>query len=314
MIRRIGLLIVVIVLLLGVSTAATGAQGSEPTTTPEVQPSVTPMPSELAPELFAWYPPGGPPNYGLGLLFFVVGGVGALVTVYLFLGEFLPSMGGKGEYIKLQAQLEYFEDRRKQLLDNRWQALKDKTELAQHQVQLLMATDRLSDDLDSIVKDLQRQMTSERWRLFILGFPLYVVLGGFFALAFARDVFQALLIGFGWTAVADRFGLSREETVRREFRDKQIEELRQQAAGVEPLTQELEKLRTVARTAAEFSRGVQDQAAQIQARLDATQDLLAGLQSLPVGPEGQAVLVQLADSINYVKQVVSTLKQVGGGG
>jgi uncharacterized protein YlxW (UPF0749 family) len=157
-------------------------------------------------------------------------------------------------------------------------------------------------------------MTSERWRLFTLGFPLYVVLGGFFALAFARDVFQALLIGFGWTAVADRFGLSREEAVRREFRDKQIEELRQQAAGVEPLTQELEKLRTVARTAAEFSRGVQDQAAQIQARLDATQDLLAGLQSLPVGPEGQAVLVQLADSINYVKQVVGTLKQVGGGG
>ncbi len=319
MIRRIGLLVVVVLLGLSVGTRAARAQGGEATPGPGAAPAAPnlppfSLPSGVAPELFAWYNPSQP-DFGLAALYFVLGAAGALVTVYLFLGEFLPSMGGKGEYVKLQAQLEYFQDWRRRLLDAHWEGVKGKPGLSQEEVQLLMAIDRLSDDLDGICKDLERQMSSERWRLFLLGFPLYVILGGLFAVAFARDVLQAVLIGFGWTAVAERFGMAREQAVRKEFRDQQIEELRQRAIRaeeMEPVMQEVDKLRSVARTASEFSREVEAAAGLILARLDGTRDLLNLLEALPGTPERTAAMTQAASSLENVKEVVRTLERSNG--
>ncbi len=210
--------------------AATGAAGSpdgSSTTTTEAN----------LPEIFPWAskPGGFQSNWPEGLANFVLGMAGALVTVYLFLGDFLPSMGGKAEYELMKTELDDLKKRRGRTLVERERFAKGEVELT---AERLAAEDSLTEDLDRTIDRLEAQVNRERWRLFLIGFPIYIVLGGFFAAAFALNFLQAVLIGFGWTAVADRIGLQKEIDVKRQLREDQVAKLESQA---------LESARDVAR-------------------------------------------------------------------
>jgi hypothetical protein len=60
-----------------------------------------------------------------------------------------------------------------------------------------------------------------------------------FAVLFASNALQAILVGFGWTAVADRIGLKRELDEKSRQREEQINKLTERAEAAEMLRQEL---------------------------------------------------------------------------
>jgi hypothetical protein len=181
--------------------------------------------------LFYWYPD----DWGEGGLFFLLGLAGALVTVYLFVGEMLPAMGGRAEYERTRVALDYFVERRNEIirlrddvLQGRKEVGKPLTDVAQRQAERqlhLTALNELSDDLQKVTELLEGRLRSERWRLFAVGFPIYLVLGGFFAAAFAQSFLEAVIIGFGWTIVADRLGMKRQEQELELIREKRVVEI-----------------------------------------------------------------------------------------
>ncbi|HYV02523.1 MAG TPA: hypothetical protein VEM93_09375, partial [Actinomycetota bacterium] len=93
----------------------------------------------------------------------------------------------------------------------------------------LEAAEQLSKDFETTITRMEASIAKDRWRLFRLGFPVYILLGGFFATAFATNLLQAILIGFGWTAVADRIGLNRELDARKAIKDDKVDTLEKQA-------------------------------------------------------------------------------------
>jgi RTX calcium-binding nonapeptide repeat (4 copies) len=182
------------------------------------------------------FPAEGDPDWTTGIVYFLLGMAGALVTTYLFLGEFLPSMGGKAQYEADEWDLKNKKESRDKLGEERG-LLARETPVNESK---LRALESMSKDLSAEIDEAQRVHRSERWRLTALAIPVYVVLGGAFATAFATTLPQALLIGFGWVAVADRLGLKRETDARDDLRGKEIEKLEQDA---NQSTEEAVKLR-----------------------------------------------------------------------
>lgn len=85
-------------------------------------------------------------------------------------------------------------------------------------------------------------MSSERRRLIATAVPLYLLLGGFFASALATTVLQALFVGFGWTAIAVRAGLKRDQEQAKKQRESELEEIVSDVAAKDA---ELTELRQV---------------------------------------------------------------------
>ena len=176
--------------------------------------------------LLAWlFLPEGDPDWTEGVVLFLLGVVGALVTTYLFLGDFLPSMGGKADYESARLDLKARLTKRDDLQAER-QKIAGETPFPADRIEAL---DRMSTDLTTEISDIRDGMSSERWRLVLLGIPIYVLLGGAFATVLATSLPEALLIGFGWVAVADRLGLKREQQVREDIRGKEIGTLETEA-------------------------------------------------------------------------------------
>lgn len=183
--------------------------------------------SELGPFL-PWVDPGGfDANIGEGIAFFALGLVGALVTIYLFLGEWLPSMGGKAEYETLQIEVEDLEDRRNVLMALREDFTGGAGELSDEQRD---EAKNLSEEIGAEIGTKTARADALHRRILAQGLILYAFLGGAFAVLFAETLVQGMLIGFGWTAIADRFGLKREEAAKAGRRDQEIGKL-EKAAG-----------------------------------------------------------------------------------
>jgi hypothetical protein len=150
-------------------------------------------------------------------------------------------MGGKTEYRLTKIELEEFKKQRKDALDARERFATGRNEPS-FTMDHLMAEEKITDHLNQTIENLEKRLWRERWRLFMLGFPMYVLLGGFFALAFATNMLQALLVGFSWTAIAEYVGLQKEQAVERAIRDKEIDKLKEGAERADKLEVELAKL------------------------------------------------------------------------
>ena len=158
--------------------------------------------------------------------------IGALITVYLFLGEFLPSTGGKVNYEHLRLELEDKKKQRDSKMVER-QALGQKlnglTQLdPQHAAALEAQVAESNTALETYnrqIEFLAKEVARERWHLFMMGLPIYLVLGGFFASAFAVNYLQAIVVGFGWTAVADRIGLKKEAAEKSRLTKEHIDQI-----------------------------------------------------------------------------------------
>ena len=192
--------------------------------------------------LFPWVKSGGvSENWVEGLGLFALGLLGALVTAYLFLGEFLPSMGGKATYDVLSIEIEDLARRRNDVLALRERYVRGELSLTNER---LRAAERLTEQLTQAHDAKQTEASRLRTHLLLVGFPMYVLVGGAFAVLFATNLLQALLIGFGWTAVADRIGLQRELEQKGHKREEQVDRLAEEARSGREARQELEATRS----------------------------------------------------------------------
>lgn len=175
--------------------------------------------------LFGWAQPGGlGENLLEGVGFALLGLVGALVTTYLFLNELLPSMGGKADYELIGVELAEFKEKRTKTLTDREAALAAGVQPGDEKMK---AIDSLFDDLDTVIARLEDRQMKVRRSMYLTALPMYLVLGAAFAVIFATNALQAILVGFGWTAVADRAGLKREIEVKHDKRADEIVKIKE---------------------------------------------------------------------------------------
>lgn len=231
------------------------------------------------PIMLAWlFPDEGDPDWTDGVVLFFLGVLGALVTAYLFLGEFLPSMGGKAEYDSDTWDLKTKKGERDKLIEERGRlARASPVNSAQ-----VSALEKMSDDLAANIDQIEERRRSERWRLLAVGIPVYILVGGAFATIFATTFAQGLLIGFGWVAVADRLGLKKEKEARTDIREKEIEKLETEA---EKRTEEAVKLKDEAQKFNGERRALEE-------KLTATDSLADGLREQLVQAGQRATIAE----------------------
>jgi hypothetical protein len=210
----------------GTTTTGTNTTGTTGGSTSGTPPDDDPDdPTRIA--IFPWVTSGGfEENWDQGLLFAGLGFVGALVLLFLSFGDFLPSMGGKAEYLARKAELDELVRRRADQF-----ALREKyiTGDPGTTPEREAASATLTDDLETAVQQKQQEVSHERNRMLWTGMAMYALLGAAFAVLFGANALQAILIGFGWTAVAERIGLKSELDELAAERKETIEELRQDA-------------------------------------------------------------------------------------
>lgn len=185
--------------------------------------------------IFPWVTEGGfDENWEEGLGFAVLGLLGGLVMLYIFLGEFLPSMGGKAEYDAGQLELEKLRPKHIDAMAIRDRFSRGDPGVTKEQADVAASA---AQDYEVSIARVERKVVRERWKLLGMGMPIYLILGGAFAVLFASNALQAFLIGFGWTGVADRLGLKRELEAKQEQRAEDVAMLRQEASAADEAKQ-----------------------------------------------------------------------------
>ncbi|MEK6225493.1 MAG: hypothetical protein AABM40_04275 [Chloroflexota bacterium] len=188
--------------------------------------------------MFGWAskPGGFGANWPEGLAYLVLGLVGALITLYVYAGDLLPSMGGGVRLALMQQDIDDFRRRRNQALD----AI---TECAKAPGTCDAATvagwTMLGNQSSTEIARVEAAQSAERRRLIAVAVPSYLVLGGFFAAALATTALQALFIGFGWTAIADRAGLKRGQDEAKKQRDQEVDTIVTRVAAQDAELQQL---------------------------------------------------------------------------
>jgi hypothetical protein len=155
--------------------------------------------------LFSWLTTN-PPDWGRGILFALLGLVGALVTIFGLIGGVVPGTAG-------QAGIDADDERLKIMSDQLVERVKTPS------------TDPKSiEAIERTVNNLRDDLRSEKWRQFSTAALLYAVLGAFFATLIARDILQALVIGAGWTTAIGTLGLKKDFAERKSTKDASLKE------------------------------------------------------------------------------------------
>jgi len=147
-----------------------------------------------------------PPDWGTGILFALLGLVGALVTVFGLIGGAVPGTAG-------QAQID---------------ADTERLERLSRRLEELINTSELNADaiaaVENTVNSLRDDLRAEKWRQFIIATGFYAILGAFFATFLAHDILQALIIGAGWTSFVGTLGIKKDYQERKSMKDEILEE------------------------------------------------------------------------------------------
>ncbi len=200
-------------------------------------------------EPFAWFFQD-PRNYAAGILFFVIGAAGALVTTYLAVGDVMPGTAGN-QQLSLRAREVEVTKNLAQHYRERADKLNEDPAVSQEKVNYYREAYRLEADRASVQ---QEQLDREKNTQFRIGSFFYVGLGAFFATALAQDFFQALVIGAGWPTAYGALALKRQvQTVtssnaalEREVKAVTTDNaaLKQQVVSTTPILQEVQRILT----------------------------------------------------------------------
>jgi hypothetical protein len=242
-------------------------------------------------EFLSWVRTADGIDWTLGLSLAAIGAMGALVATFFATGQPFVGVDHEGPSLgEIKADLEE--------ANQLWTAAKA------HQTELAgQADSQPGDDVrfaqwgaiaaaeGENVASLRNAYRSERWRMFLIGGPMYILLGAFFAAALATTFLQALVIGAAWTTVLDRVQLGgqikRKESVAQEAIDAQTRDASLAIAEKEKALREQEGARRQAETE------LRDQAAAYKAVIDALLELHP---PPPAAPDG-AVVDQEGDSV-----------------
>ena len=175
---------------------------------------------------FTWVTPEEA-DWTKGILFAILGLIGALVTVFSLIGGAIPGTAG---FARIETGLRRVDEREK-LLDK---LLHEQPRNAEEIKAVEIATNNLRDDI-----------RINRRNQFFIASGLYAILGAFFAMLLAQDLLQAVLIGAGWTAYLGAMGLKNDYAHRKSLKDKTTEKLEEalinirSGGSVDPLYDEL---------------------------------------------------------------------------
>ena len=155
----------------------------------------------------SWATGPGSIDWSRGAALAGLGLVGALVEVYVSTGEALPSIGGQARISGLQARLSEEQAHREDAV-TRCEQLAPQENVSEQFEQFETVAGLRQDS----IRALSRELATVRRQQTYVGVPVYLLLGAFFASAVATNLLQALLVGFGWTAVLGRLGLRQDKT------------------------------------------------------------------------------------------------------
>lgn len=192
------------------------------------QDTATGLPAQIAiTDVFSWLMEN-PPNLITGAAYVVLGFVGALVAVFGFIGGVIPGTKGMVKIDLEEARLETEENRLDQLIQ-------DPT-----------ANPELIKEVENAVNNRRDDLSRDRWKQFSLASIIYLILGAFFAAMLATNLLQAIVIGFGWTAVIGLLGLKDDHKERTDKKDDAIIKLEQKneelVRCIESLTNQVKDL------------------------------------------------------------------------
>lgn len=175
-----------LVLLLLSSTLVVG-QSTDPSTDDQLK--------------FLTWTKSDPDDWSTGGLLALLGLVGALTTIFGFIGGAIPGTAGKAKIDKEQADLDRCVKRIDELINN---------------------DDIEPDVINSIqqyANSLRDDIRTEQWKQFWVAIVLYAFLGAAFATMLADSYLQALIIGAGWTALIGTLGLKKDYQDRKDEKD-----------------------------------------------------------------------------------------------
>lgn len=152
-----------------------------------------------------------PPNWGQGVLYAFLGGVGALVIVYSFIGGVFPGTTGKARIDEHTAQLKNVTERLKELIDE--------SDLNVKAIEVI----------GKVVNDLRDDLWAERRRQFEVAAGIYITLGALFSALLAQDMLQAIVIGAGWTSFVGTLGLNKDYEKRKSDKDTTLDDVLSEA-------------------------------------------------------------------------------------
>ena len=166
-------------------------------------------------EFFSWLT-GTPPDWNRGILYAVLGVVGALVILFTLIGGAIPGTAGKAK------------------IDEGEETLKEWTEQLSREMKKAPPDPEAIEKKNRAVDDLRDDLWKERWKEFSLAAIFYTVLGSFFAAMLAQDLLQALLIGAGWTGIVGSLGLKGDYAYRKSRKDDLLGEVRDALQVLKP--------------------------------------------------------------------------------
>jgi hypothetical protein len=193
-------------------------------------------------------------------------------------------MGGKAEYEEGKLELEDLVKQRDKQLELRESFAGGKGTVTTGR---LRASEALTNSLDAAITQKEAALSQQRRRLVAIGMPIYLILGGAFAVLLASNVLQALLIGFGWTAAADRLGLNKELAARSAKRDEAIGELSEKAKMAEQADADRLAADARAEKLAQGSQVLADALREEAAKRKKAEAELGTAEARSQGPDGQ---------------------------
>jgi hypothetical protein len=205
-----------------------------------------PIAAAINSDLFLpWVDSGGfGDNVGEGIAFVVVGLIGSMITAYYAAGGFLPSTGGKADYDALMLEHDDLRERHDELsavVESF--AVGDAEVSAERREAALKSAKAVARRMDSVAADAKALKRS----ILARSLPFYLLIGPAFAVLFAENLAQALIIGFAWTLLAERFGLKNEQEAKDRMRRDDIAKLEDEAKKSERHRNEAAEARADAR-------------------------------------------------------------------
>jgi len=171
------------------------------------------MPTQITnADIFTWLFTN-PPDFATGLIYLVLGLVGALVAVFGLVGGVVPKTAGQANLEEEMANLKIEEAKLSKLTGDC-----TNNECPPPNPEIVKA-------LGTVVNDLRVSVTQERRKQFAQAAGIYLILGAVFAAMLAVNMLQAIVIGFGWTGVIGVLGLNQDHDYRSSKKDDVIDKL-----------------------------------------------------------------------------------------
>jgi hypothetical protein len=180
--------------------------------------SLADIPGQLQLQAFSWLT-----DLRLGAAYFLLGCLGALTAVSFL--AFAPSLGSRLEQMQIQADLDELHQQQELIVQMRLAVMRDRAELTRDQMRLIVGLNMLSDDIDSLVRDLRSRTRAETQWLLVLSLPT-ILIGGALAAAvtgltvIGRSLLpgalllQSVFLGFMWTGIATAIDVIRTALLR----------------------------------------------------------------------------------------------------